>query len=57
MTGLAAPDDPSQRNGYKGLTWPAATITPPVFIGLANPQEVAALIGDAQIAARAPATR
>jgi hypothetical protein len=57
MTGLAVPDAPSRRNGYKGLTWPAATVTPPVFVGLANPQQVAALIGDAQIAARTPVAR
>jgi hypothetical protein len=53
MTGLASPDSSSRRSGWKGLTWPAATVTPPVFIGLANPDEVAALIGDAQVATRA----
>jgi len=35
------------------MAWPAARVLPPVFVGLADAQEVAALIGDAQIAARA----
>jgi hypothetical protein len=56
MTGLASPDSSSRRTGWKGLTWPATTVTPPVFIGLANAHEVATLIGSAQIATRALVT-
>jgi hypothetical protein len=55
ITGLAAADGASRQpgsrfNGWKATAWPAATVTPPVFIGLANAQEVAGLIGDAQVA-------
>jgi len=53
ITGLAAADGSSRLQGWKALPWPAATVSPPVFIGLANAQEVAGLIGDAQIATRA----
>lgn len=54
ITGLAAAHGSSRPRGWKALPWPAATVTPPVFIGLANAQEVARLIGDAQVATRAP---
>ena len=54
VTGLVSADSASARGGWKSLAWPAATIAPPIFIGLANPHEVAALIGDAQVATRAP---
>jgi hypothetical protein len=48
-------DGSSQRIGWwKELTWPATTAVPPVFTALANAQEVAGLIGAAQIATRAP---
>jgi hypothetical protein len=53
ITGLASADASSRRQAWKELTWPAATVTPPVFIGLANAQEVAGLIGAAQVATRA----
>jgi len=53
ITGLAAADGSSRLRGWRALPWPAATVTPPVFIGLANPHEVAGLIGDAQVATRA----
>lgn len=54
ITGLASADASSRRQGWKVLMWPAATVTPPVFIGLANAQEVAGLIGAAQVATRTP---
>ena len=59
ITGLAAADGParqpgSRRGGWKAMAWPAATVAPPVFIGLAGAPEVAGLIGDAQVAIRAP---
>ena len=62
ITGLAAADGASRqpgsrRGGWKAEAWPAATVTPPVFIGLANAQEVAGLIGDAQVAIRAAENR
>ena len=62
ITGLAAADGSSRQpgsrlNGWKATAWPAATVTPPVFIGLADAQEVAGLIGDAQVATRAPGSK
>jgi hypothetical protein len=55
ITGLASAGGPSARfQGWKALPWPAATVTPPVFIGLANAQAVAGLIAAAQLATRAP---
>jgi hypothetical protein len=57
ITGLASADASSRRQAWKELMWPAATVTPPVFIGLANAQEVAGLIGAAQVATRAPANK
>jgi hypothetical protein len=53
FTGLASPNGSSQRRGWKELTWPATTVPPPAFIALADAREVAALIGAAQVAARA----
>jgi hypothetical protein len=54
ITRLAtSPDVSSQRTGLKELTWPATTAVPPVFTALADAQEVAGLIGAAQIATRA----
>jgi hypothetical protein len=55
LTGLASGDGARQRNGWKELTWPATTAAPPAVIGLANAQQVAELIGAAQIAVRAAA--
>jgi hypothetical protein len=57
ITGLASADASSRRQGWKELMWPAATVTPPVFIGLANAQEVAGLIGAAQVATRTPGNK
>jgi hypothetical protein len=57
ITGLASADASSRLRGWKELAWPAATVTPPVFIGLANAQEVAGLIGAAQVATRRPGNR
>lgn len=57
ITGLAAADGSSRPQGWKALPWPAATVTPPVLVGLANAQEVAGLIGEAQIAIRAPVNK
>jgi len=57
ITGLAIADGSSRLQGWKALAWPAATVTPPVFIGLANAHEVAGLIGDAQVATRAPVNK
>ena len=54
VTGLASADGSSQRNGWKELTWPATAVAPPAFIALPNAQEIAGLIGAAQIATRAP---
>lgn len=55
ITGLASAGGTSSRfQGWKALPWPAATVSPPVFIGLANAQEVAGLIAAAQLATRAP---
>jgi hypothetical protein len=58
ITGLASAGGPSARfQGWKALPWPAATVTPPVFIGLPNAQEVAGLIAAAQLATRTPANK
>lgn len=55
VTGRVFADGSSQRYRWRELTWPATTVTPPAFIALANAQEIAGLIGAAQIATRAPA--
>ncbi len=55
VTGLASADGSRRRNGWKELTWPATAVAPPAFIALADAQEVAGLIGAAQIATRTPA--
>ena len=57
ITGLASAGGSSRQpgslfRGWKALPWPAATVTPPVLIGLANAQEVAGLISDAPVAVR-----
>jgi hypothetical protein len=39
-----------RRNRWPDLTWPAATTTPPAFVGLADPRAAADLIGQAQLA-------
>jgi hypothetical protein len=57
LTGLASGDSTRQRNGWKELTWPATTAAPPAVIGLANAQQVAELIGAAQIAIRAAVSK
>jgi len=57
VTGPASPPGPSRRNGWRGLTWPASTVSTPVFVGLGDTQEVAGLIGDAQIALHAARRR
>lgn len=57
FAGPALADGSSRRRGWKQLTWPASTVTPPAFIGLASAPEVAGLIGAAQVAARAPVSR
>ena len=57
VTGLASADGSSQRYGWKELTWPATTAVPPAFIAVANAQEIAGLIGAAQIATRAPVNK
>lgn len=57
VTGLASADRSRQRNGWKELTWPATTVAPPAFIALADAQEVARLIGTAQIATRTPVNK
>ena len=57
ITALTSADDSSLLRGWKAYPWPAATVTAPVFVGLANAGEVAGLIGDAQVAARANTSR
>jgi hypothetical protein len=57
LTCLASGDSSRQRNGWRELTWPATTAAPPAVIGLANAQQVAELIGTAQIAIRAAVSK
>ena len=54
ITARASADAPARRQGWQELMWPAATVNPPVLIGLADAQEVAGLIGAAQVATRLP---
>lgn len=54
VAGLASADGSPRRRGWQQLTWPASTVTPPAFIGLAEAEEVAGLVGAAQLSARAP---
>jgi hypothetical protein len=59
ITTLAWPDGPTGRrgransNGWKALTWPAATTSPPALVGIADPRAVRDLICAAQLAIRA----